>query len=419
MTLLDPILENTHKGYPHQAPAMPLSHVGTQGWSLYADDLPLPLAVLRQSPLQHNLQWMQQLANDAGIAFAPHGKTTMSPQLFRQQLDAGAWGLTLANVQQVRIALAAGARRIIIANQVFQAGDLAQISQWQAQDPSLRIMFLLDSHEQLALITESAPSQSSPFEVLLEVGETRTGCRTHEQALALAEAARLSPKVRLVGVECYEGLTASGDSAADSARTAALLARLQQVVLAVHQAGGFECEEIIVSSGGSALFDLVLAPMRINLDRSVLGVLRSGCYLTHDHGFYHRLVEKANKRLGCHHGLQPALEVWAHVQSRPEPDLAILAVGKRDISYDLALPQPVAYSPRGSRARLAAAASWQLTGLNDQHAYLQLGADSPDLAVGDRVMLGISHPCTTFDKWRWLPVINDDALVVDAVSTRF
>ena len=419
MTLLDPILDNTHKGYPHQAPAMPLSHVGKQGWSLYADDLPLPLAVLRQSPLQHNLHWMQQLANDAGIAFAPHGKTTMSPQLFRQQLDAGAWGLTLANVQQVLIALAAGARRIIIANQIFQAGDLAQLAHWQQLYPEVRFIFLLDSHAQLALITESAPLLSRPFEVLLEIGETRTGCRNHEQALDLALAAHENPKVRLVGVECYEGLTATGDSAADSARTHTLLERLRRVVQDGHLAGWFDTAEIIVSSGGSALFDLVLAPMRMALDKPVLGVLRSGCYLTHDHGFYHRLVTEANVRLGCHHGLQPALEVWAHVQSRPEPGLAILAVGKRDISYDLALPQPVAYSPRGSRERLAAPASWQLSGLNDQHAYLQLGANSPDLAVGDRVMLGISHPCTTFDKWRWLPVINDDALVVDAVSTRF
>jgi D-serine dehydratase len=39
--------------------------------------------------------------------------------------------------------------------------------------------------------------------------------------------------------------------------------------------------------------------------------------------------------------------------------------------------------------------------------------------VGDRVCLGLSHPCTTFDKWRWMPIVDEELNVVDAIVTWF
>ena len=157
------------------------------------------------------------------------------------------------------------------------------------------------------------------------------------------------------------------------------------------------------------------------MGRPVRGLLRSGCYVTHDHGFYKRLVNVVDDRCGFSDGLSPALEVWAAVQSCPEPGLAILAVGKRDISYDLEMPIPIARAERGSLTPGAVPASWKITGLNDQHAYLRWDNADDALAphVGDRVGLGISHPCTTFDKWHWLPVVEQNYAVTDAVQTLF
>jgi len=80
---------------------------------------------------------------------------------------------------------------------------------------------------------------------------------------------------------------------------------------------------------------------------------------------------------------------------------------------------PLAIHPRGRRERVAAPDGWRIDKLNDQHAYLRLGADAAGLQVGDRVVLGISHPCTTFDKWRWMPVVDEDYAVVDAIVTVF
>jgi D-serine dehydratase len=416
--LLDPLLDASSKGFPHASPPLRRSAIGAQGWNVLAGDLPLPLAVIKRDALQHNLGWMQRYADDAGVRFAPHGKTTMSPQLFRRQLDAGAWGLTFATVAQLRIGVEAGARRCLIANQVLDGGDLAAIGALQAEHAGLRVLFLLDSLAQLELIEATRPEQ--PFEVLLEIGVPggRSGCRTFDEALALARRARASTALRLAGIECYEGLDAKGDSEIDRAYAGALMARVTEIALQCDREHLFEADEVLVSAGGSAIFDLVVPALRPALSRPVAGLLRSGCYVTHDHGLYRRMVAVANLRLGCDEGLQSALEVWALVQSLPEPGLAILAVGRRDLSYDIELPIPIARAARGSREVQAAPADWKISGLNDQHAYLRWDAD-PGLAVGDRIVLGISHPCTTFDKWRWMPVVDADYRVVDALVTCF
>ena len=419
--VLDPLLDATFKGYPHGAAPMPRSAVGAQGWNLLAGDLPLPVAVIRRDALAHNVGWMQRFADDAGVRFAPHGKTTMSPQLFRRQLAAGAWGLTFATVTQMQAGLAAGARNILIANQVLAAADLGAIAALHDTHPDVRVVFLLDSEAQLALI--ETVSVERPFEVLLEVGFAggRAGLRAHDAALALARRAHASAAVTLAGIECYEGLGNTGRSEDDRPAADELMDRVERLARGCDAEGLFDSDEVIVSAGGSGVFDLVVPRLRVSLARPVAGLLRSGCYVTHDQGHYQRLVHSVNQRLGCSdaQGLRAALEVWALVQSMPEPGLAILAVGKRDISYDMGMPVPVATCARASRRRVPVPEGWSVQKLNDQHAYLHLTMDTCGLQVGDRVCLGISHPCTTFDKWRWMAVVDEDYTVVDAIVTCF
>lgn len=428
------------KGYPHGEPARHAHELAALKWNVLAGDLPLPLAVIKREALEHNLAWMQQQVRAWGIDLAPHGKTTMSPQLFARQLDAGAWGMTFATVTQLGIGVAAGVRRALIANQVVSDADLAGLQRLRALHGDLRVIFLVDSTAQLALIEQWASGEAAasggdtrPFEVLLEVGVPggRTGCRDEATALVLAERLHASAAVRLVGIECYEGLAAQGRTDTDAAYAQALMDRVEAVARQCHARGWFEADEVLVSAGGSAIFDLVAPRLRPALSgarseagsRPVRGLLRSGCYITHDHGHYKRLVGVVEERLGSAAGstLRPALEVWTLVQSRPEPGLAILAAGRRDVSFDVALPTPFARAPRGALQPAGVPASWRITALNDQHAYLRWdGADEAAApAVGERVGLGIAHPCTTFDKWQWMPIVEDDYRVVDAVRTFF
>ena len=420
-TLLDPLLDARLKGYPPEAPPLRRSQIGAQGWQVLAGDLPLPLAVIRREPLAHNLGWMQRHVAAAGIALAPHGKTTLSPQLFAAQIEAGAWGITFANVHQLALGVAGGVRRALIANQVIQAGDLRQLAALRAQHAGLRAPFFIDSAAQLVLIEAAALDQ--PLEVLIELGLTggRTGCRSHEEALALARRAHASAAVQLAGLATYEGLWGRADDAADRALVDDLMQRVQALASACDAEHLFDTPEVILTAGGSAIFDLVSPALRAPIGKPVLGLLRSGCYVTHDDGHYQRIVHVANQRLGCTdaEGLRAALQVWTLVQSCPEPGLVILNAGKRDLSFEMGLPVPVQFCPQGERTARAAPAGWQISALNDQHAYLQLGDDSSPLQVGDRVALGISHPCTTFDKWRWMPVVDEALRVVDAITTHF
>jgi len=410
------------KGFPAAEPPVPLADVAARGWTLA--ELPTPLAVVRREALAHNIAWMQRFAAERGVQLAPHGKTTMSPQLFRRQLDAGAWGLTFANVHQLRLGLAAGARRALIANQIVSAADLAELRALRRRHVGVELAFFVDSQAQLDLLAQPLDAGEARLDVLIELGTTRCGLRALEPALELARALQGHPALRLRGVGFYEGLQVLGESGPDRALMQQWQARVEALLAAIEAEGliADDARPLWLSGGGSALFDLVAPVIAQRPGQSPrLGLLRSGCYVCHDHAHYGRLVAPINERLGSPlgtDGLRPALEVWAEVLSAPEPGLALLNAGRRDLSFDQTMPVPV-WHVQGGRRR-AAPAGWQVDKLNDQHAYLRWSPDECDgPTVGERVALGPSHPCTTFDKWAWLAVADDGDRVVDAITTQF
>ena len=430
---LDPILSETldaaTKGYPLSSPALSISDIGAQRWSLLAGDLPLPLAVLRDSALAHNHAWMRDFTASTGVLLAPHGKTTMAPQIFAQQLAAGAWGITVANVQQLGMCVRFGVRRVIMANQLLGTAEVGAVIRLVSTHPDLEFHFLIDSLAQLASIENLGASQPMPRKLtaLVELGVPggRTGSRTYEEALAVARAVAASKVVSLSGLECYEGLQVTGDSGRDEIVVAELMRRVQDVAFACDREGLFAGPAIILTAGGSAAFDIVARDLPMQLSKPVLTILRSGCYVTHDSGFYNRMLEGVKARSGAawqtRPGLQAALEVWSQVQSCPEPGLAILTMGKRDASFDLEMPIVGKRYRRGAdTAPQPVPASWKIANMNDQHAYLRFSADV-DAApqVGDLIGCGISHPCTTFDKWRALFTVDDDYRVTGAIRTFF
>lgn len=423
----DFVLNASCKGFPLTAEPCRVSELGQRGWHLLDDALAYPVAVLRRPALTHNLAWMQDFVQRKGVALAPHGKTTMSPELFRLQLQAGAWGLTFANVHQLRVGLAAGAQRAIIANQLVSDADLDGLDALLHQHPQARVWFLVDSLAQLDALADwgARRGHARCWDVLLELGIAgyRTGCRTHEQALALAQAIAASPIASLGGVECYEGGLGRCDSAHDIEAVSALVRSVQALVQQIDAQGLWGGDEVLLSAGGSAVFDLVIPMLKTQVkSRPVQGVLRSGCYVTHDHWNYARYLKLVEEREGLSSSLQPALEIWAKVQSVPEPGLAILSAGRRDLSFDQCMPMPVRWAARGESGEGAMQAtheSWKVKALSDQHAHMVFDASGVCPQVGDRVALGISHPCTTFDKWRWMAVIEDDGRISGAISTHF
>jgi D-serine dehydratase len=419
-------LNAAFKAYPTHFAPIDLKDAGAQGWQVLQGDLSFPLALLKASALQHNLDWMQDFCKTRGLDIAPHGKTTMSPELYARQLAAGAWGISFANVFQAALGARHGVRRIIIANQVLQSVDLDSLSDLLRQHVGLQVYFLIDSMAQLRLIEawRDVRKSSTVFTVLLELGieGKRTGCRDHPQALALAKAIRSSPAVQLAGIECYEGGLASCNHEHDRSNVALLMARVQKIAAACEAENYFETDEVLITAGGSAIFDLVADHLTPHLSRPARGILRSGCYLTHDHVQYRQHLQCVGERLNLRETLRPAIELVSVVQSCPEPGLAILAMGKRDVSYDLDMPVPEWRAQVDDACTRGVPVHWAVTALNDQHAYLRFDAQTPadqHPVVGQLVGCGISHPCTTFDKWRWMPVVDDAYRVVDAVSVNF
>lgn len=427
--LLDSPLADLLKGIPGGTPPFPLRDIADKRWNVLAEDLPLPLAVIKQSALDHNSRWMTAFVELTGVKIAPHGKTTMAPQLFARQLADGAWGMTFATADQVRVAREYGVSRIILANQLIGRANVRYILDELAHDAEFDFYCLVDSIDGVERLASAAREHAlaRPLKVLLEMGVmgARCGARDVDAALEIARAVRRhAPHLSLRGVEGFEG-SVSGPTLQETVqRVTQFLQSMVEIARRCDQEDLFSEGPVLLSAGGSAYYDVVATCLGgVQLKRPVDVVIRSGCYLTHDSKFYHQLHEQLQARspkltqLGA--GLRPALEVWAYVQSRPEPTRVILTCGKRDISYDLHLPIAEQWYRRGLHDRpVPMPAEHQVVGLNDQHCICSVPKDSP-LAVGDMVSLGVSHPCTTFDRWAWLPLVDDRYQVVDAIRTFF
>ncbi|OLB84506.1 MAG: hypothetical protein AUI15_34480 [Actinobacteria bacterium 13_2_20CM_2_66_6] len=423
---LDPLLDEPvdwrYKSFP-PGPAVPLRSVGDRGWSVLGGEFMLPVMVLKDSALQHNIELMARYCREHDFLLAPHGKTSMSPQLLKRQLEGGAWAVTAATMSQVRVWREFGVDRVILANELVEPASVRWIASELHRDPEFDFYCLVDSVAQVRLIESAleATALDRPLQVLLEVGFTggRAGCRTPEQALEVARAVSASGRLTLAGVEAFEGIISSDSLNGTIEATDRFLSDMRALVERVDQAGLFaRSTRVMVSAGGSAFPDRVVAAFGRpwDLSRPVELVLRSGCYITHDAVHYQQLSPFGG-RIPETGPLKEALEVWGVVLSLPEPGLALIGFGKRDVPYDLELPVPRMIKSGGEAPRPFQSAA-VVSGTNDQHAYLRI--DGPEnLKVGDLVGCGISHPCTAFDKWRLIPLVDDGYRVIDAILTYF
>lgn len=398
---------------------LPPSDLAQLGWNLLHEDLSLPAAVLYEDRLQHNLEWMHEFITAYGVKLAPHGKTTMAPALFRLQLQRGAWGITLATPHQTAVAYQHGVRRILMANQLVGKTNMAIIARL-LEDPAFEYYCLVDSAAQIDQLGSFFSAHGQHLGVLLELGVPggRTGiCNEEQLQAALAALSHWSTSIALSGVELYEGVLDDESAIRD------FLQRAVSVTKQLAADHRFHRKPTLLSGAGSAWYDVVAEVFSAaHFDEPVEILLRPGCYLTHDIGIYRAAQTKIQQRNPVAHrmssGLLPALHIWAYVQSIPEAEKAIIAMGKRDAAFDAGLPAPALHYRPGDAAPKAAPDHWKLTKMMDQHAYLQI-APQDDLRVGDMIAFDISHPCLTFDKWRTIPILDAEYRVKDILQTFF
>jgi D-serine dehydratase len=421
------VLDHRVKGIPGGVAPFRQGDIGRKGWNVLREDMTLPLAVLKDSAITHNSHWMRDFLMRSHSVISPHGKTSMAPQLFGRQIEDGAWAITVATPQQIQVARDFGFSRIVLANQLVGRQGVRYVLEELRRDPALDFYCLVDSEAGVAMLAAAARAANvgRPLQVLLEGGAPggRTGVRDRETGMRIARAVKAAaPYLALRGVEGFEGLLAGASRAETEALVRGFLDLLVDLARDCEREDLYAPGEVILTAGGSAFYDMVLARFtRAGLQRPTRVVTRSGCYLSHDSSRYRRsfadIVDRTPEA-AAGGGLVPALEVWAYVQSRPEPTKVLLTLGARDTATGDDKPVAQTWYRQGMAAPLPIGPGHVVTGMNDQHTHMAVPADSP-LAFGDMVSFGVSHPCLTFDKWQVIVVVDDAYNVVSAIRTFF
>lgn len=408
-----------NKGMGPLEQSLTATEIVERGWNLLHEDLSLPAAVLYQDKLRHNLEWMKRFTSAYGMQLAPHGKTSMAPKLFHMQLDAGAWGMTLATAQQTLVAYEHGVRRVLMANELVGKQNMETVARL-VQNPEFDFYCLVDSAELLECLGQFFATRGLRLNVLIEIGVDggRAGVRNAAQLDALLTAMeRWKRCIALCGVELYEGVLKEEAEVRAFAQRAVELMRRLSAEKRLGRAPG------LLTGAGSAWYDVIAEVFSAaQFGSEVEIVLRPGCYLTHDAGNYRkaqtRVLACNSTAQGMQSDLETALHIWAYVQSVPEPGKAIVGMGRRDVAFDSGLPAPALHFRPGDKDAKPTPAHWQVTKLMDQHAYLQIGSFT-EVKVGDMIGFDICHPCLTFDKWRVIPILDACYRVVDIAETFF
>ena len=416
----------TLKGFAPAWEGLTAAQIAAEKKSVFDVELLWPVAVLKQSAIDSNRAWMRKFLEFTGAWLAPHGKTSLAPSLLRWQMEDGAWAITAATVHHVRLYRRFGVSRILLANQIVASAEIDWIAQEMARDPKFEFYCLVDSVEGAELLAEQLRRIANPptFRVFVEMGIEggRAGVRSVRQGLEVAWAvASLAPYLSLVGIETFEGLNQFAPNGFDLARDIIhSAAELLHICVAERL---FADKRILFSAGGSSFFDLAAFAMT-NDDpaTSIQPILRSGCYITHDDEAYGRMFDLLRQRVpqvdAFGPGLIGALEVWAPILSMPEPGTLICALGRRDVGSETRMPRGLKWAQRGSETVHTAPPGLNVISMFDQHSVLSAPAGHK-LRIGDLLGFGVSHPCTTFDKWRTLLVVNDSYDVTDVVRTYF
>jgi D-serine dehydratase len=399
------VIEFKYKGFPIDSYGKTLEQFLATKPNLFTSNFQFPIMVLKESALNNNIAQMMSFCNSVKAELAPHVKTTMSPQLAKMQIAAGASALTVANFWQASIFLKFGFKNLIIANEVLDPMAIAAIAKINKLKQA-EIIFYVDSIAGLETIQKHTPIEDEQ-NLFIEIGTEngRGGVRDLAQVEQIAQQIRADSRLKLRGVTGFEG--AVPDAARGRRGEKKISKFCQKIVAAAELAYPYKSDQpFVISAGGSAYFDIVARELnKFEKQRRLL--LRSGGYITHDHRYYEEIYPFA----ATDRSFQPAIEVWAQVISKPEQDFGVLNLGKRDIGNDLHNPIPIK-SYDGQVKSFSAV----IEKLNDQHGYLRTSAD---FQLAQLIGLGISHPCTTFDKWRLVPLVNDNYDVVDCLQTFF
>ncbi|CAL8074528.1 unnamed protein product [Orchesella dallaii] len=398
-------------------------------WNILKENVSLPTASLSESILKHNQLWMQKFSEKFEFQLAPHGKTTMLPDIFKLQVSSGCWGITLATAHQVAVAFKSGVKRTILANQLVGNCNMDIISSILHADPDFEFICVVDSVRNVAQLGKFFSERNQKIKVLLEYGPVggRTGIRNEAQETSVVKELQMwNDTISLVGIEFFEGILKEEKEIREFIRWT--LSRIESLV----NLKAFSSTNVIITGAGTSWFDVVAEEFQKFEQTFSAGtlqkILRSGCYLIYDIGLYEKVEKRVlEMKLGrenqfsiLNETLKPSLKIWAYVHSIPESDLAIIGMGRRDVATDSGYPVPYLHFRPGNSSDSICKVNdlWKIFHMMDQHAYMRINK-TDDIQVGDILSFDIYHPCTTMDKWKNVLLIDDDFNVIDVLNSGF
>ena len=400
-----------------------LTDLNNKGWDLLAEEVSFPIAVIKEKQLLNNAKWMQEFSDRASVKLAPHGKTSMAPELFKMQLEQGCWGMSLATVPQVVNTYEHGVNRIILANQLVGTYHMKLIADLLLTT-DIEFYCFVDSIENIHALGKYFSGLNVSLNILIEIGvlQGRCGWRDTQNIDPLLDAIEQYPHLHLCGISFYEGVIHGNDAAE---KIVTFINSICTMVGRLYSENRFDIKDIIVTGAGSAWYDIVSRELSSNKDTlgiSYIPIIRPGCYLIHDKGIYqaaqNEIISRSQLACDISGELISNLELWAYVHSVPEPGLAVIGLGKRDVAFDAGLPIPEYLYRPGNKKPQAIEGGSEVINIMDQHCMMTFGSKT-SLQPGDIVIFATSHPCLTMDKWRRIGLIDSNFVVKKTIETFF
>ncbi|MEQ9346511.1 MAG: D-TA family PLP-dependent enzyme [Thalassospira sp.] len=344
-------------------------------------DLDTPCAVINLDVVDRNINAYQAYCDKHGIALRPHIKTHKIPAFAKQQLDAGAKGITCQKIGEAEVMADAGIDDILLTYNVLGARKLARLRTVFDRVSTLRVV--ADNETVITGLSQAFADSAKPLEILVEcdTGGGRCGVQSPKSAVALAQKINSLPGISFAGLMTYP--SAGGGPKVDGFFGDAM---------AMFNALGIACP--IRSSGGTP--DMWKAHEVPNATEH-----RIGTYIYNDRSLMAREVCGEDD---C------ALRVLAEIVSLPAPGRAIIDAGSKVLTSDLLGLEGFGY--------VVGHPEVDVVGLSEEHGVLHFEADLTPFEIGERIEIIPNHVCVVSNMLDQVHLVRGDTIKTVDVSAR-
>jgi len=425
-------LNSSIKGIPF-VKNIKLKNIKKAKLNIIKENVQFPILTLDKNKLENNINILKSFAKRNSLNLAPHCKTFMSPQIINEYFRND-WGVTISNNQQLSSIVKLNLKNIIYGNLIINRENLIQYLKICKKYKNIsNIYYCIDSSYGLKLLMNliETTNYKNDIKILIELGfkNGRCGIRDFDSFKKILKIYnRKISNITISGLFFYEGAIASNDKRVISNKIENIIKLTKLCHEELIRENLYKNKNNIITAGGSVYFDLVTKYYhKYSFTNNPKLIIRPGSFIAYGHGYYEKKIDDIKKRKIIKKYISskeniflPSLLIWSHVISINDDGKAIINFGKRDVSFDLGNPIPISiYRKNNFFKKIKNDKNLiNVYKLNDQHAFLKYHK-SLNLKIGDLISFGVSHPCITFDKWKYFYMINSKTEIINIYKTFF